>query len=116
MPSNRAIKHLSRRDRIPRPAPSATSAALEELAQTIVAQLARAVEALLEARISERDIYLQIIRSALVGNPSLLGSWSVLEPDAIGDPDMCFMGTLGHDQNGRFMPFWNRADGALRLE
>jgi DNA-binding CsgD family transcriptional regulator len=116
MKSTRAIKHLSRRNRNPPTATSAPSAALEELAQKVVAQLARAFESLLEARISERDIYLQIIRAALVGNPSLLGSWSVFEPDAIGGPDMYSAGTLGHDQNGRFMPFWNRADGALRME
>ena len=52
----------------------------------------------------------------LVANPGLLGVWTVWEPDALDGRDAMFAGAPGHDQSGRFVPFWHRHGGKVQLE
>ncbi len=78
--------------------------------------LSRAFEAMLGAGIGDREAYSELLRVALVANPSFLGMWSVWEPDALDGHDRQFRNAPAHDDAGRFVPYWNRRGADLRLD
>src|SRR3954452_15238617 len=49
-------------------------------------------------------------------NPSVLGVWVGMEPNALDGKDAEFVGTPGSDATGRFLSYWNRASGEVALE
>ena len=56
------------------------------------------------------------MRGVLLANSRLLGVWTVWEPNALDGRDRLYAGTSGHDMSGRFVPFWHRYGGQIRLE
>lgn len=42
-------------------------------------------------------------------NPGFLGVYVGFEPDAFGNNDRNFAGDAGHDETGRFIPYWTRS-------
>ena len=64
----------------------------------------------------DRDLFNEIMRGVLLANPHLLGVWTVWEPNALDGRDRLYAGTPGHDMSGRFVPFWHRYGGKVRLE
>ena len=48
------------------------------------------------------------LKHALRDNPTLLGTWSVWEPNALDGRDAEFVNAEGHDASGRFIPYWTR--------
>lgn len=85
-------------------------------ARNVASQLARAFEALLAAGIGERDIFSDLLRVAAMANPAFLGIWTVWEPNVLTGSDDEFRNAPGHDAEGRFVPYWNRARGRLSLD
>lgn len=64
-----------------------------------------------------RDQVSGILRSIVEKNSTFLGMYTVWEPDAFDGNDRGFVGAEGHDDTGRFIPYWDRnLEGALRLE
>ncbi len=57
-----------------------------------------------------------ILKALLEANPELLGTWTGWEPNAFDGQDAAWAGRPGSDRTGRFIPYWNRASGAVRLE
>ncbi len=59
-----------------------------------------------------------ILKTVLVQNPSFLGTWTIWEPDAFDGMDRGYVNDKGHDQTGRFIPYWNRGGekGEIALE
>ncbi|WP_066267993.1 methyl-accepting chemotaxis protein [Hydrogenophaga palleronii] len=57
-----------------------------------------------------------LIRSVLANSPQFQGAWAAWEPDAFDGRDADFAGKPGHDASGRYIPYWNRGDGALVME
>ena len=57
-----------------------------------------------------------MIERALAETPQALALYTAWEPGAFDGRDAEFAGTAGHDATGRFVPYWNRGDGTLRLE
>ena len=49
-----------------------------------------------------------MLRQVLVDNPHFLGVWTLWEPDAFDGQDAGYANTDGHDQTGRFLPYWTR--------
>jgi methyl-accepting chemotaxis protein len=51
-------------------------------------------------------------------NPSFGGAWFIFEPDAFDGKDAAYSGgaSRGTAMDGRFVPYWNRFSGELRLE
>lgn len=47
---------------------------------------------------------------------NILGSWVIYEPNAFDKKDFQYENTTGHDNTGRFLPYWNRLKGDLVLE
>jgi DNA-binding CsgD family transcriptional regulator len=66
--------------------------------------------------LTDRGLLNEIMRGVLVANSRLLGVWTVWEPDALDGRDRFYAGAAGHDMSGRFVPFWHRYGGEIRLE
>ena len=59
----------------------------------------------------DRSLADRIERQLLVADPSLIGTWSVFEPDAFDGRDAGNVGSPTSDATGRYMSYWFR-DGA----
>lgn len=81
-----------------------------------VAQLAAAFTNLRRLGICHRETYSEILRRAVEANGALLGAWTVWEPDSFDGRDEAFRFAAGHDSTGRFVPYWHRAYGSLKLD
>ncbi len=59
---------------------------------------------------SIRDTLNALLLAVLKDNPTFLGTYSAWEPDALDGRDRDFAGDKagGHDETGRFVPYWNR--------
>ncbi len=57
-----------------------------------------------------------MLRQILIDNPHLLGTYVCYEPDAFDGHDHLFINTQGHDTTGRFIPYWHKIDGDIRLD
>lgn len=74
------------------------------------------MEALRSGGPLSRDDVNRSLKHIAERNPSLLGTWTVWEPDAFDGRDREFVGAPGHDESGRFIPYWNRGSGQVTLE
>lgn len=79
-------------------------------------QLEQTFVALKDSGTTERPVYDAILKETLAAHPDLLGTWTVWEPNALDGADSRFAGTKGTDATGRYIPYWNRAGGAVALE
>jgi DNA-binding CsgD family transcriptional regulator len=66
--------------------------------------------------LTDRNLFNEIMRGVLLANSRLLGVWTVWEPNAFDGRDRLYAGSPGHDMSGRFVPFWHRYGGQVRLE
>jgi DNA-binding CsgD family transcriptional regulator len=85
-------------------------------AVTRASHLAGIFSSLKSLGLTDRGLLNQIMRGVLEANSGLLGVWTVWEPDALDGLDAIFAGAPGHDQSGRFVPFWHRHGGRIQLE
>lgn len=65
---------------------------------------------------SDRDEVNDMLRNLLLKNPSLTGVYVGYEPNAFDGKDAEYAGTNGHDETGRFVPYWNNINGNVSLE
>lgn len=64
-----------------------------------------------------RDEVNGILKSVLIQNPQFVGVYTCWEPDAFDGMDRGFKNEEGHDETGRFIPYWNRGeDGKIEIE
>ena len=49
-----------------------------------------------------------LLKNLLVANPVVLGTWTGWEPEAFDGKDKDFVGKEGHDDTGRYVPYWVR--------
>ena len=78
--------------------------------------MARAFEGMRRTNTANRRAMSEMMRNTLEQSPRLLGIWSIWEPNALDGRDALFVGTEGHDETGRFITYWYRADGQLAME
>ena len=78
--------------------------------------LARTFEAMGQSGAADRRTMNQIMRNTLEQSPELLGVWTAWEPNALDGRDAFFAQQPGHDESGRFVPYWYRADGQVAME
>lgn len=58
-----------------------------------------------------------MLRQELIQNPSFLGVYTLWEPNAFDGRDAEFKNKTGHDETGRYIPYWIRgADGKPAVE
>jgi methyl-accepting chemotaxis protein len=56
------------------------------------------------------------LKKILEDNPAFLGIWTVWEPNAFDGLDAKFVNTPGTDTTGRYLTFWHRGAGTIKLE
>lgn len=78
--------------------------------------MAHMLVALRHMGIKDRNQANQIFIATLKANPQILGAWVGWEPNAFDGQDAQFGGAPGHDKTGRYIPYWNRASGEIKLE
>ncbi|WP_406660366.1 histidine kinase dimerization/phosphoacceptor domain -containing protein [Methanolobus sp. ZRKC3] len=52
----------------------------------------------------------------LTEHPHLLGTYLAYEPDAFDGKDELYVNSPGHDSTGRFIPYWNKITGPIKLD
>ena len=65
---------------------------------------------------ANRDEVNDILKEVAVRNPNLLGTYVSSEPNAFDGNDQLFINAEGHDETGRFIPYWNRINGDLTID
>ncbi len=78
--------------------------------------LAESLGSLKSANLTDRERATLILKGILAANPDFLGVWTGWEPNAFDGQDKQFAGKLGHDNTGRFVPYWNRGGGKTQVE
>lgn len=81
-----------------------------------VRTLGSTFEGLKEANNIDRGTMNSMILSVLNDNQDFLGTWTVWEPNALDGKDPDHVNQPGHDESGRFIPYWNRAAGEIKVE
>jgi methyl-accepting chemotaxis protein len=84
-------------------------------ASTTAHTVARTLIAMKRSGAVDRALAVDILKSALEGNPAFLGTWTVWEPNAFDGKDAKYRNAPYHDPSGRFVPAWDRGTGTLRL-
>ncbi len=79
--------------------------------------LARAIgSSMSEYGSGDRQEVNSILRRLLKDNPHIMGSFVCYEVNAFDGADEQYAGTSGHDDTGRFIPYWNRINGDISLD
>ena len=63
-----------------------------------------------------RDTLNDILKKVLARNPEFIAIDTCWEPDALDGRDDAHKGKPGHDESGRFVPYWNRGNGTIALD
>ncbi len=66
--------------------------------------------------VTERDAVDAMLQQVLVENPELVGVYTLWEPNAFDGRDVEYANTHGHDETGRYIPYWTNGSGAVELE
>jgi len=82
----------------------------------IVTALSHSLTGMREQRTLNRNSVDNILKNILEENPNLLGIYSCWEPDAFDGQDANYANTPGHDASGRYIPYYNRFNGAITLD
>ncbi|MGR2739867.1 methyl-accepting chemotaxis protein [Billgrantia sp. Q4P2] len=57
-----------------------------------------------------------MLRQVLIDDPSLVGVYTLWEPGAFDDYDADHVNAKGHDETGRYIPYWTNGSGAVEVE
>ncbi len=65
---------------------------------------------------ANRPLANEILRQSLAANADLRAVWTVWEPDAFDGRDRQHRDRPGHDETGRYAPYWSRHDDRIVLD
>jgi methyl-accepting chemotaxis protein len=82
----------------------------------VAKSLARSFEGMKEQGVPPRDMLDGILKRILEDNPGFLAVWTCWEPNALDGKDSDFIDAFGHDETGRYAPYWNRLLGEIDIE
>lgn len=74
------------------------------------------MEGLINQGSPDRESVNAVLKSILSGNENFFGVWVCFEPNAFDGRDNEYAGTSGHDQTGRFTPYWYRDGSGINTE
>ncbi|HBV85083.1 MAG TPA: methyl-accepting chemotaxis protein [Desulfosporosinus sp.] len=69
-----------------------------------------------EANHTDRATMNSMIVNVLKDNPLFLATWTLWEPNLLDGKDADYVNQPGYDATGRFIPYWNRGSGDIKLE
>ncbi len=64
----------------------------------------------------DRNLMNAMIKQILAENPGIIGISTGWEPDAFDGKDEQFRRNPGHDETGRYIPYWYRNNGTIEVE
>ncbi|AGB49266.1 signal transduction histidine kinase [Methanomethylovorans hollandica DSM 15978] len=65
---------------------------------------------------SDRDEVNNMLYAILVAHPTLMGTYVAYEPNAFDGNDELYVNVSGHDATGRFIPYWNKMNGTIKID
>lgn len=81
-----------------------------------VRTLASTFGTMVEENSTDRDLVNNILKKSLEENQRFIATWTAWEPNAFDKMDEKFINSLGHDETGRFVPYWSRTDKKISVE
>lgn len=87
-----------------------------EDAMSVVKTLSQALSGLKEEELIDRNIVNNILQNVLKNRTGFIAIWTCWEPNAFDGKDSEYVNTPGHDQSGRFIPYWYRDGEELKVE
>jgi methyl-accepting chemotaxis protein len=78
--------------------------------------LAQSLEGMKNRGVPPRDMADGIMKNILEQYPNFLAVWTCWEPNALDGKDTRFANAVGHDATGRYVPYWNRLNGAVDVQ
>jgi methyl-accepting chemotaxis protein len=87
-----------------------------QIAMDTARTLAQSLEGMKTRGVPPRDMADGIMKNILEQYPSFLAVWTCWEPNAFDDNDFAFSNAIGHDETGRYVPYWNRVSGTVDVE
>lgn len=87
-----------------------------EVAMDAARTLAHSFEGMEDVENTDRETAMAMLRQILQKNPTFLGVWTCWEPNAFDNRDAAYVNAPGHDETGRFIPYFHRATGRIELE
>ncbi|MFJ8261906.1 methyl-accepting chemotaxis protein [Rummeliibacillus sp. NPDC094406] len=77
--------------------------------------IATAFSSMVENHKANRQLANAILASTLQANPSFLATWTIWEPNAFDGADKKYKNAKGHDNTGRFIPYWTWKNDQISL-
>ena len=78
--------------------------------------LAQTFEGIKQSGAPDRKVMDSILKQILERNAGFIGVWTCWEPNALDGKDSAFASAPGHDNTGRYIPYWNRGSGKIMVE
>lgn len=78
--------------------------------------LARSFEGMKQQGVPSRAMMDGILKQVLEDHPGFLAVWTCWEPGALDGKDSDYIDAFGHDETGRYLPYWNRLPGEIDVE
>lgn len=82
----------------------------------VSANLSDALLAMRARGVADRRVADDMLRSILESHKSFLGIATLWESNAFDGKDQAFVNTPGTNETGRYLPYWNRANGSVAVE
>lgn len=81
----------------------------------VINTVASAFEAMRQGG-ADRRVMDATLKRVLEQNPAYIGTYTAWEPNALDGRDRDFANTTGHDASGRYVPYWIRSGGQIKVE
>lgn len=87
-----------------------------EVALEVARTLSYVMEGISEVGDGDRELANRLLTQILKRHPGFIGIWTCWEPDAFDGQDQAYAYTAGHDDTGRFTPYWYRDGDKIEVE
>lgn len=82
-----------------------------QVAMDTARTLAQSMQGMKNRGEPDRGAINAILKNILEEYPNFVAVWTCWQPNALDNKDKTFANAMGHDQTGRFAPYWNRLTG-----
>lgn len=87
-----------------------------EDAMSVARTLSQALSGLKAGELTDRDFVNSILVNVLENRPGFAAVWTCWEPNAFDGRDSEYINQPGHDETGRFVPYWYRDEGEIKYD
>ncbi|MDH8678999.1 methyl-accepting chemotaxis protein [Fusibacter bizertensis] len=87
-----------------------------DLAMGNAKSIAESLSAMIISGNADRDLGNELIKEIFSSNENLIGGWVAFEENGFDGNDRTYINREGHDETGRFIPYWYRDGAKLEVE